>query len=188
MKNLIVFITAFFIISNLNAQDVQTELRDGIIDKDYESFSILNSEMELAPDTREAMIIADDYMAEIITYTDPIFPSLGVINEVEDAITHELIAAGYKHEKSGADMVVIFSIYSKDGKISGDFNNDDYSSIEKYDVSKGTLLISIIDRESGATVWSGYNDGALEGVSSLEENKLITSVTEIMNNLRFENY
>ncbi|WMN11084.1 DUF4136 domain-containing protein [Marivirga salinae] len=171
---------------NLNAQNIKTEIMDGLVDKNYESFSILNSDKKVEPNTKESMIISSDYMTSIITYTEPTFPTLAVKNEVEDAIRHELIASGYDHKKSGSNMLVIYSILSKNGEIKGDFADENESDIEEYDVSKGTLIISIIDRESGETVWSGFNDGALSKVTSLEENKIVRSVSEILNRLRLE--
>ena len=186
MKNLIGVILGLLIVSNVNAQQVQAELRDGLIDKDYDAFSILNSNSNIKPNTKEAMIFSDDYMAGIITYTGSSFPTVAVRNEIEDAIRHELIADGYNHQMSGSEMLVIYSIFSKKGEVIGDFANNDRASSETFDVGKGTLIISIIDRESGETVWSGFNDGALANVTSLEENKIVRSVTDILDLLRLE--
>lgn len=152
MKTLTGLILGIFFVSSINALNIQTELQDGLIDKNYESFSILNSDGKIEPNTKEAMIFNDDYMAGIITYTDPMFPTIAVKNEVEDAIRHELIAAGYDYELSGSKMLVIYSILSENGEIAGDFADENNSNVESYDVEKGTLIISILDRDSGETV------------------------------------
>jgi|GEM_PF-6066719 hypothetical protein len=186
MKFFIGLILGVLFFSNTNAQNVQTELMDGLVDKNYESFSIINSDQKMEPNSQEAVILNSDYMTSIITYTEPTFPTLAVKNEVEDAIRHELIAAGYDYEKSGSKMLVIYSILSDDGKISGAFDEENKESIEQIKVGKGTLIISILDRESGETVWSGFNDGALAKVTSLQENKIVKSVSEILNMLRLE--
>ncbi len=186
MKYLIGLILGFLMVSNVHGQNIQTELMDGLVDKNYGSFSILNSDKKIEPNTKEAMILRGEYFTNIVTYTSPTFPSLAVKNEVEDAIRHELIAAGYDHEKSNAKMLVIYSVLNKNGEISGAFNDENKADIETIEVGKGTLIISIIDRESGSTVWTGFNDGALAKVSSLEENKIVRAVSGILERLRVE--
>lgn len=186
MKFLIGLFLGVIFFSNSNAQNIQTELMDGIVDKNYESFTILKNDKNLEPNTREGMIMSSDYVTRIITFTEPNFPTSEVKNKVEDAIKHELIAAGYDHKKSGSNMLVLYSIFSRDGELIGDFNDDDNINTEKVNVDKGTLIISIIDRETGETVWSGFNDGAFDKVSSTEENKIIRSVSELLERLRVE--
>jgi len=189
MKFLFSLILGFFYLSNLTAQDIKTELKDGIIDKDYKAFSILNTDQKFEPESQEALILSSDYMTSIITFTDPDYPSPTLKDEVENALRHELISQGYAHKKSGAKMLVAYSIYNRDGIIKGDFTENDRNEVmanEEYKVKKGTLLISIIDKESGQTIWSGFNDGALANVTSSDENKIVKSVSGIMNQLRLE--
>ncbi len=189
MKNLIGIILTFLIVLNVNAQNIHTQLSDGIIEKDYESFSILDPTKKAEPNSKEAMIIADDYMASVVTYTVPDFPSTEVKNEVQHAINHELITDDYKHVKSGGEMLVSYAIFGKDGSLKGDFTDNeaiDPDGVEIHKVSKGTLLISIIDRKSGDTVWSGFSDGALSSKYTMDDNQVIKTVSNILGRLRTE--
>ncbi|GAA5041259.1 hypothetical protein GCM10011506_42810 [Marivirga lumbricoides] len=190
MKNLLGLFFAFLFVANVNAQTIYTELRDGVIDKDFDSFSILDPTKKPESKTKEALIISDDYVASITAYTDPNFPSPEVKKQVEHAIKHELITDDYKHKKSGGEMLVSYFIFSKDGKLRGDFTENEMTSIdraEEFDVKKGTLLISVIDKESGQTVWSGFSDGAFASTSPMNDNQVIKTVSNIMDYMALEN-
>ncbi|HET8858809.1 hypothetical protein [Marivirga sp.] len=154
MKNLIGLIIAILVVTNLNAQSIYSELRDGLVDKNYESFSLLDPTKEVKPNSAEALIISEDYMAQVTTYTVPDFPSVEVKKQVENAIKHELITQDYKHQESNGEMLVSYLIFNREGTLQGDFSEDEAYGLDKeeYEVKKGTLLISIIDKESGATV------------------------------------
>ncbi len=190
MKNLTGIILAFLFVANLNAQSVYTELRDGIIDKGYESFSLLDPTMkdkEGKSNKEQAVIISDDYMASVTAYTTPDFPSVEVKKQVEHAIKHELITNDYKHKKQGGEMMVSYMVFGKDGSLTGDFTDNEAVAVDRnreYDVKKGTILISIIDKESGETVWSGFSDGALSGNNAMDDNQVIKSVSGILDRLR----
>ncbi|MBK6264472.1 DUF4136 domain-containing protein [Marivirga sp. S37H4] len=190
MKNLLVLFLAFLFVANANAQTIYTELRDGVIDKDYDSFSLLDPTKKAEPNTKEAVIISDDYMTSIVTYTDPDFPSQDVKKQVEHAIKHELITDDYKHKKSGGEMLVSYLVFGREGTLKGDFTDDDeligIDRAEEHDVKKGTLLISVIDKESGRTVWSGFSDGAFSSETPMDDNKVIKVVSDILDRLRLE--
>lgn len=184
MKNLIGLIIGILFVTNLHAQKIQTELRDGLIDKNYKSFSLLDPTKEAKPNTKEAVIIGEDYLATVTSYSEPDFPSMEIKRQVEHAIKHELITQDYKHVKSGGEMLVSYLIFGKDGKLHGDFNDGKYGmDKEEYELKKGTLLISVIDKESGSTVWSGFSDGAFTSDKSMDDNQIIKTVYGILDRL-----
>ncbi|WP_296623438.1 DUF4136 domain-containing protein [Marivirga sp.] len=126
-------------------------------------------------------------MASITAYAVPVFPSMEVKKQVEHAIKHELITEDYKHIKSGGEMLVSYLIFGKDGQLQGDFTENEYGIDKDVDeVKKGTLLISIIDKESGSTVWSGFSDGAFGGDAPMDDNQIVKTVSNILDWMRTE--
>jgi hypothetical protein len=114
--------------------------------------------------------------------------------EIRDAVKHELESRGYRHAASGPDLVVNFRVFDKATQIQGlqGLGDGYWSSAETVGIDapqtvnleKGSLMIHIVDRNTGKLVWQGYASGLMDGdVFSKEKNKVAEAVSMI-----FESY
>ncbi len=136
-----------------------------------------------------------EYFSAILIYTDPEFPDWQTKRTVKHAIKHELISEGYEMDEENPDFLVSYLVFNKDGKLKGDFVEDDENlaattidTPEEFDVSEGTLLVSVIDRETGETVWSGFNDGAFKDNQNIEEADAIRAVSNVLDRMSLDDF
>lgn len=97
--------------------------------------------------------------------------------DVQQAILYQMRARGYEFNAQKPNVLVNFSIYYDRLKYKGYdqpsmvnwvTTEDDaymYRPV-KYDLEKGTLMISIIEAESSEVVWRGYATGIFNKASS----------------------
>lgn len=91
---------------------------------------------------------------------------------IRDAVQHELGSRGYD-KSQGADMVVNFRVFDKPTEIVGFTGlGDDYwgdlSAVEPdnrrtFNVEAGTLMVHLVDKETGKLIWQGFASGIMEG-------------------------
>lgn len=264
MKDLTAIFLALLFATSLNAQSVYTELKDGLIEKDYETFSFLkmgyekddmtqkdskkqgyesdqnqndkarhgntgNTDMKKNKNTKQKDQMKEaqtgktsqnkmgksgsdeprnwsnghqddrvgqkdktqEYFSAILVYTNPEFPDKKTKKTVKHAIKHELISQGYEMDDSNPDFLVSYVVFNEEGKITGDYGNDNNNvagidRAEEYEVSEGTLLVSVVDSESGETVWSGFNDGAFKNKQKIEESIVIRAVSNVLDRMTLE--
>lgn len=110
--------------------------------------------------------------------------------EIRDAVSHELEARGYKEEEMNPDLVVNFRVLDEPATLRG---YDSYGTtaqmsgrddVQTYEVEAGTLLVSLLDRESGDLVWQGFASGLLDGDSFAKDDSRINEAVHLI----FEEY
>lgn len=111
--------------------------------------------------------------------------------QIREAVRNEMMAVGYEFDDNAPDLVVNFRVFDKAATISGpqDFGDDywgaaNYKDVAgadgPYEVEAGTLLISLIDKESGAIVWHGFASGLIDNDQFIkDEGKVIQAVNMI---------
>ena len=93
--------------------------------------------------------------------------------QIREAVRNEMLGAGYDFADDNADLVVNFRVFDKPTTLRSaeDFGPGYWGSISyttvgemnSYDVEAGTLMISLVDRESGKIVWHGFASGLIDG-------------------------
>lgn len=114
--------------------------------------------------------------------------------QVREAVRNELMGLGYELTDNNPDLIVNFRVFDKPVILTSmsDYGNNYWGSSEynnlrnktDYEVEAGTLLISLIDRETGTLVWNGFASGLIDNDQFIkDEGKVIEAVSMI-----FEEY
>lgn len=92
---------------------------------------------------------------------------------IRNAVSHELGSRGYEKSADSPDMVVNFRLFDKPTTISalGDMGENYWDGTpvpepatpQSYQVEAGTLMVHLIDKESGKLLWQGFASGFMEG-------------------------
>jgi hypothetical protein len=180
------FLTTFLIgiicYSNTFAQTIYAENAEVIEDYDYETFAILDG--NTANNEVAAVIMQSEYMTRMVVFEDKKYPGQEVSDDIMQAVKFSLISKGYNQAEQNPDFYVSYRVYAKDGEITANFENDYlYGSMDRrkeYDVKKGSIIITVVDASTNEMVWIGVNDGALERNMGMKENRVIRSVTNLM--------
>lgn len=114
--------------------------------------------------------------------------------EIRDAVSHELEARGYQEDETNPDLVVNFRVFDEPATLRGyDSYGTGYWSgvqmtaredLETYEVEAGTLLVSLLDRETGDLVWQGFASGLLDGDAFIKDEARINEAVHLI----FEEY
>ena len=114
--------------------------------------------------------------------------------EIREAIEHEMIAHGYELNRTNGELMVNFRVFDEPTEYTGFEDNNSYwqgqELVERgerrtYELEAGTLMIDIIDKETGKLVWTGYASGILEGDSfDRSEESIVEAVNQIFEELR----
>jgi hypothetical protein len=187
MKKIISLILSISLVSiGLQAQ-VYTEQADGLRNEDYETFAFLDQSKSYQKSSKEMLIIDSPSMRSIWVYNDPAYPSPDVKKQIERSIKQEMISEGFKMDDKDADLLVSYIVFSKDGTLKGNYRDEDQlpnmQTVEEYEVDRGTLFVSIADKESGEIVWQGFHKGAFSGKQQIQEDEAITAVVSILDRL-----
>lgn len=112
--------------------------------------------------------------------------------QIRDAVMHELEAKGYEKTTTQPDFVVNFRVFDEPVTIENAFDGlgGDYwdaglvTGVVDSDPVKldaGSLIIHILDRETGKVVWQGYTSGLMDGnVFDKDEDKIVEAVSLVM--------
>lgn len=120
---------------------------------------------------------------------------------VKDAIKYRLELQGYKFNKNKPNLLVSYKIFYGEvknyrGYRQPDINNwvktgekqdeDDKYNPVTYNLSKGTLLVSLFDRKTQNTIWQGYASGVFSLIYNPESKRHLTrAVRSIFDRYRF---
>lgn len=114
--------------------------------------------------------------------------------QVRQAVESELMGLGYKMTDTDPDMLVNFRVFEKPTKITGysamgpqywsGTNVRDPESVQEYEVKAGTLMVHLVDKESGEVVWQGFASGLIDGDQFIKDEGKIKEAV----NMIFEEY
>lgn len=91
--------------------------------------------------------------------------------DIREAIRDEMEAKGYTLDTRNPDLLVNFRVFEEPTEIRGYERGTTYWGDEEirtrddrttYQLEAGSLVIDLVDTESGAVVWKGYASGILE--------------------------
>lgn len=114
--------------------------------------------------------------------------------KIKEAILFELNAKGYTESETDPQMLVLFEVTEKPGKLVT-FNGYDIidgekvrtsEDEEKIDIAAGTLLINLVDAKSGLVAWQGYSSGILKPDMVNDNVKVREAVASIFNEFKFQ--
>jgi hypothetical protein len=189
MKNIILILTTFcFGLTGLHAQNIYSERKPGLMDKEYETFAFLDQNGKKGMNEKELLIFENPMIKSIWVYDDPMFQSERKKATIKESIKQGLIDNGMKADKMNADAYVSYTIFKENGKLTGSFvdknENAFPNATESIDVDKGTLFVTLLDSDSGEMLWQGFKNGAISKNSS--DNELIKAVTDILDRFTLE--
>lgn len=124
---------------------------------------------------------------------------------IKDAVTYELEARGYEHTNSNPDLLVNFRVLEEETEFTGYtgvYRDENYwTSTEMrkdmiglvpeaevrsaenqrtYLLDEGTLMVHLVDTNSGELIWQGYASGVMDGeIIDGEEDKVKEAVSLI---------
>ncbi|WP_378410583.1 DUF4136 domain-containing protein [Rhodocytophaga aerolata] len=122
---------------------------------------------------------------------DPLFSNdLVLKSEIRDAVTHEMESRGFTKDKSSPDLVVNFRVFEEATQIQGleglgdnywaDTEIVDVDNPETVNLKEGSLMIHIVDRNTGKLIWQGYASGLMDGeVFGKDKNKITEAVSMV---------
>ncbi len=184
MKKVFTFLLLFAGSCTLHAQDVYTQKQPGLIEGNFKTFSFLDQNKKSTMDQHDLLIFEDPFMTSVWVFHDPKYPDAKTTANIQKAITQELIRKGYKKVDKGADMLVSYTVFSKDGTIRGNFMNDSGDLFpdtnDELAIKKGTLLISLLARKTNKQLWHGFDKNALSQSLPISETQTMKSVTDIL--------
>jgi hypothetical protein len=110
--------------------------------------------------------------------------------DIRDAVKHEMDSRGYRHDPSSADLVVNFRVFDKAATIQGleglgsnywsSGEADRFAMKETVNLKEGSLLVHLVNRQTGEIVWQGYASGLMDGNGfNKDKNKISEAVSMI---------
>lgn len=110
-------------------------------------------------------------------FVDCVRDTTVICEDVQQAIQYQMRARGYEFNAQKPNVLVNFTIYNDRLKYQGydqpslvnwvSTENDNYKyQPVKYALGSGTLMISILEAETGEIVWRGYATGIFNKASS----------------------
>lgn len=104
---------------------------------------------------------------------------LALKSEIREAVTSELKGLGYEKATTDPDMVVNFRVFDQPVTIKG-FEGlgttywtgttvRDPDSATEYEVEAGTLMVHLVDRESGELIWHGFASGLIDNSQFIKD-------------------
>lgn len=124
-----------------------------------------------------------------------VFNNASTRSKIKDAIMYELISKGYEFRYFEPDMLVSFYVTEQPGELRVYDGYKLYNggldtartpeNVETIEAEAGTLMINIIDRESGKMVWRGYATGSLNADMVNSVPMVMQSVASILKKFEF---
>ena len=124
-----------------------------------------------------------------------IFNNESVRSKIKAAIEYELSAKGYKKVDNNPDILVLFTVNEQPGKLrtyngyqmidNGLDSVRTPSDVETTPIDAGTLIINLLDAQSGVVAWQGYASGILKPDMINDETKVREAVSSIFDQFKF---
>ncbi|MCX2742257.1 DUF4136 domain-containing protein [Mangrovivirga sp. M17] len=124
-------------------------------------------------------------------------------NMIRDEIFYRMNVRGYNYKDKNPNILVFYKLYEEDFKYTGynqpeleyyvKYQPDDEEEIEKNDEAydpikiplvRGTMLIQLMDRKKGATIWQGYASGLYAGTYTDNQKIVKNAVRSIFDRYR----
>lgn len=184
MKYFSILFSLIFTAAAVSAQDKEVvfmERADAALDS-YESYALGSS---------------------FINIEDNQWYSFGTLNSkmVQNAIVHEFDTYGYDMKEEKADIVVNYLIFDNEYNEKHGYAKQAYIIDQEIgeenvleQLEEGSLVLSVVDTESGKAVWTGYISDAVDPEGSLREQqvdirKAVSNVLEVyMGTANFDEY
>jgi len=163
------------------AQDITVETSEKL-NHDFSEYKTFALASHVSPENEESTFFAND-------------PSMKSI--IREAVQAELMGLGYEMDEENADLVVNFRVFEEPIQINGmdsyggsaywgnNIQYRDISDTTTYNLDAGTLMVSLIDRESGAIVWHGFASGLLDESNHMRKDPI--AIREAVN-MVFDEY
>lgn len=164
-----VIIAAFLLV--LSCDSVKTEYKKGADFSTYKTFCWIDS--------------CSFY------YTGPEYLDRPNIQEhIKKSITDNLTKKGLRFDNNTPDLLVDFHITIEDQIIIRYHSREDepyyyktpFTRADEVHVTKGTLVIHMIDRERGELVWESHAEGFLETPPDLYEKNIRAGIEKLLRN------
>lgn len=178
MKKLFLFASMFFLLAGLHAQDVQVGADQSFkasLD-DYETFG-WTKDIDQIP--QDAVFLGPNGVY--------VFNNETTRAKIKKAIEFELNSKGYKLNETDPDMLVMYQVTEQPGELLT-FNGYHVVGGEKVrteenqetvEIAPGTLLINLIDAETGVVAWQGFASGILKPDMVNDEMKVRLAIGSI---------
>lgn len=124
-------------------------------------------------------------------------------NMIRDEIFYRMNVRGYDYKEKNPNILVFYKLYNEDFKYTGynqpeleyyvKYQPDDEEEIENNDdtydpvkipLVRGTMLIQLMDRKKGATIWQGYASGLYAGTYTDNKKIVKNAVRSIFDRYR----
>lgn len=121
----------------------------------------------------------------IIPAVDPTLNSA-----IMTSIDNEMEAKGYREDQGQPDLLVSYRVLERKARLKGYIN--DYPTMVgsqevrepqdtvTYTLEPGTLMISLIDRESGQVVWDGFASGLVQNDTFVREEAKVKQAVHLI--------
>lgn len=174
----------FFLFPAINAQKVGADKSLDASIKNYETFAWTSN-------------IADIPEDEVFVGTDGVlvFNNKTSRSKIKDAVSYELKSKGYSMKYFNPDMLVNFYMTEQPGTLR---TYDGYvviqngldkvrtkENVKMVDTKAGTLIITIIDANSGVMVWQGFASGLLNADLMNSESSVMEAVASVFSKFDF---
>lgn len=124
-----------------------------------------------------------------------VFNNESVRSKIKNAIEFELSSKGYKKDENNPDMLVLFTVTERPGKLKTykgyqmiDNGLDSVRTpqdVHTTSIDAGTLLINIIDSKTGVVAWQGFASGILKPEMLNDESQVRHAVASIISKFDF---
>ncbi|QCK14935.1 DUF4136 domain-containing protein [Mangrovivirga cuniculi] len=124
-------------------------------------------------------------------------------NMIRDEIFYRMNVRGYNYKDKNPNILVFYKLYEEDFKYTGynqpeleyyvkyqpedeeeiENNKDTYDPV-KIPLVRGTMLIQLMDRKKGATIWQGYASGLYAGTYTDNQKIVKNAVRSIFDRYR----
>lgn len=187
MKKITALLIATALSFSIFAQEIETHSLDNLDDsQDYDSYAFLSNRGE--PDKSDkkgvtleqtTVVTPENEKWAMVEYRttgwEDAYPEENKI--IKDAISYELDVRDLDKDRSDPDILIQYHIYDSDYVNDDRYINavDDYrfTYTKKQDLMSnlddGTVVLSVIDTEEGASVWEGFAYNAYDENDSYDE-------------------
>lgn len=126
-----------------------------------------------APETDFAEYDTYNFATQALS-TDATFVlhDLALKNTIREAIAHEMLAKDYERATTDADLLVNFRVFEGPTEYRGYEQSTsgywaaneliEFDDIKTYQLEAGTLMVDLVDKNTGELVWTGYASGILD--------------------------
>lgn len=118
---------------------------------------------------------------------------------IQQAVTSELQKKGYQMMQNNPDVLVNYYVFKEPTRLTGT-NNSDFDEFQynpndirragdtrTYDLDAGTVLLQMVDRQSGKLVWQGYATGLTDGdITTLDDTKVKDAIMKIFDKYDYQ--